>query len=287
MKYFFKSSEFKVILSVLAILVAIFVYTRIVPNDNLVENVISYSTVYAQKAFAKIENFAEDYSYQFREKAEIQDENEKLRSELNALRDKTVDYYNLKSENARYRKYYDLKKSDESLEFVEADVIGKNTGVGLTGFMIGVGSNDGVSVGDAVITENGFVGSVCKVTKCSSQVKTILSADCKIGAVGSRSGETGVLSGNIKFSEQGLTRMGFISAQNDLAIGEIVVTSGIGGMYPKNLKIGEVKSKAYDDYESFYYATIEPFQSIKDIKHVFVITNFAGKGKIEALQSEN
>lgn len=262
-------------------------YTRVVPNDNFVENGISCLTVYVQTAVTKISNWANDYSYQFREKAELEAENQQLRSELSALRGKTVDYYDLKLENARYKKYFDLKKSDKSLKFVEADVIGIGLGYGLDNLMINAGSDLGISVGDAVITENGFVGSVYKVTGSTASVKTILSANCKVGAEGIESGESGVVSGNIRFSERRLTRMEFIAAQSKINIGETVVTSGLGGMYPKNLKIGRVTSKSYDDYDSFYYAEIEPFQDIKNTRHVFVITDFSGKGNLENTSLEN
>ncbi len=274
-------------MGVLAILIGIFVYTRVTPNDNLVENCIARLTVYVQKAVTKISNWADDYYYQFREKADLEAENQKLRGELNALRDKTIDYYDLKLENARYKKYFDLKKSDKSLQFVEADVIGRGLGIDFDNLMIDAGSNLGISAGDAVITENGFVGSVCRVSGSTASVKTILSANCKVGAAGIESGESGVISGNIRFSERGLTRMEFISAQSKINIGETVVTSGLGGIYPKNLKIGRVTSKSYDDYDSFYYAEIEPFQDIKNTRHVFVITGFSGKYNFENVEIEN
>lgn len=274
-------------MGVLVILIGLFVYTRITPNDNFVENCISCSTVYVQKAVAKISNWADDYSYQFREKADLEAENQQLRGELNALRDKTVDYYDLKLENARYKKYFDLKKSDKSLQFVEADVIGRGLGLDFDNLMIDAGSDLGISAGDAVITENGFVGSICKVSGSTASVKTILSANCKVGAAGIESGESGVVSGNIRFSERGITRMEFIAAQSKINIGETVVTSGLGGMYPKNLKIGRVTSKSYDDYDSFYYAEIEPFQDIKNTRHVFVITGFSGKDNFKNVALEN
>ena len=49
---------------------------------------------------------------------------------------------------------------------------------------------------------------------------------------------------------------------------------------PKNLKLGKVKVTDYDSQESAHYAVIEPFEKLKDIKDVFVITDFHGKGAI-------
>lgn len=287
MRDFFKSARFKIILLIFLILFAAFGYTRVCPDDNIIDNGISYLTTYAQGVFARIAKYADDYSYQFREKAELNDENEKLKKEVSSLRDKTVDYYNTKMENERFRKFYDIKKANNSLEFVDANVIGRDSVSDFGNFVIDKGSNAGVSVGDAVITENGFVGSVCKVNACSSYVRSILSADCKIGAVSCETSESGVLSGTAELAQKGLSRMEFISAESPIKPDEIVVTSGIGGMYPRNLKIGKVLSKGYDEYNSFYYANVEPFEDVKNIKNVFVITNFENKGKVEVLSLDD
>ena len=287
MRYFFRSPTFKMIASITLILLLVLGYTRIFPNDNFIENGISYFTTYAGKGYAWIADKIDDYAYQFREKEDLRSENEQLRYELSALRDKVVDYHDLKLENAKLRKLYDIKRDDEELKFVEAGVIGRDIDSDFGNFMIDKGTNDGVSVGDAVITENGFVGSICKINAGASYVRTILSADCKVGVCGSESNETGVLSGNMNFAKSGLTRMEFISAQSPIKQGEIVVTEGIGGMYPRNLKIGTVKSTAYDEHDSFYYAVIEPFENIKAVKKVFVINDFANKGKMEILTSQD
>ena len=287
MKNFFKSAPVKLVLSVVAVLLIIFAYTEICPNNNVVENGISYITVHFQRAAAWVFDKSGDYTHEFREKEELQSENERLQSEISRLRDKTADYYSLKEENESLKSLYDMKSADDSLSFVKAAVIGKGDTLDSGNFVIDRGSDDGISVGDAVITEKGFVGSVCKVNACSSCVRTILSADCKVGVIGVESREDGVLSGNLNFAKDGLTRMTFISAQSPIKVGEMIVTEGVGGMYPKDLKIGKVTKTSYDDHDSFYYAVVEPFQSVKDVKNVYVVNGFRNKGKIEVLNPED
>jgi len=77
---------------------------------------------------------------------------------------------------------------------------------------------------------------------------------------------------------ENLTRMIFIPAQSNIKIGDIIATTGLSGMYPKNLKLGKVKSIDYDSHECSYYAVIEPFENLKYVRDVFVITDFEGKG---------
>ncbi len=287
MRSFFRSAPFKLILTVVIVLLFALAYTRICPDNNFIENGISYITVQFQRGTAWILDKSGDYAHVFREKEELQSENESLQSEINRLRDKTADYYNLKEENESLKNLYDIKEADDSLSFVKASVIGRSDTLDSSNFVIDRGSDDGISVGDAVITDKGFVGSVCKVSACSSRVRTVLSADCKVGVIGAESREDGVLTGNLNFAKDGLTRMAFISAQSPIKIGEMVVTEGVGGMYPKNLKIGKVTKTAYDDHDSFYYAVVEPFQNIKEVKSVYVINDFRNKGKIEILNSED
>lgn len=287
MRSFFRSAPFKLILTVVVVLLFALAYTRICPDNNFIENGISYITVQFQRGAAWIFDRSGDYAHVFREKEELQSENESLQGEINRLRDKTTDYYNLKEENESLKNLYGMKEADDGLSFVKASVIGRSDTLDGSNFVIDRGSDDGVSVGDAVITDKGFVGSVYKVSACSSCVRTVLSADCKVGVIGVESREDGVLTGNLNFAKDGLTRMAFISAQSPIKIGEMVVTEGIGGMYPKNLKIGKVTKTSYDDHDSFYYAVIEPFQNIKEVKSVYVINDFRNKGKIELLNSED
>lgn len=287
MKKFFKSTAFKLILTVITVLLLLLAYTKIFPDNNFVESGISYITVHFQRGAVWVFDKSGDYAYAFREKEELQNENEKLQGEIGRLRDKTIDYYNLKEENESLKNLYNIKSADDSLSFVRADVIGKTDALDSGNFVIDRGSDDGISVGDAVITEKGFVGSVCKVNACSSMVRTILSSDSKVGVIGTESREDGVLSGNLNFAKDGLTRMAFISAQSPIKVGEIIATEGIGGMYPKGLKIGKVTKTAYDDHDSFYYAVVEPFQNVKEVKSVYVINDFRDKGKIEILTSQD
>lgn len=287
MRSFFKSAPFKLILTVVTILLLALLYTKIFPDNNFIENGISYITVQFQRGMAWLFDKSGDYMHVFREKEELQSENEILQREISRLRDKTIDYYNLKEENKSLKNLYGMKEKDDSLKFVRSDVIGKSDTLDSSNFIIDRGSDDGISVGDAVITDKGFVGSVCKVSACSSYVRTILSADCKVGVIGVESREEGVLMGNLNFSKDGLTRMAFISAQSPIKHGEMIVTGGIGGMYPKNLKIGKVTKTSYDEHDSFYYAVVEPFQNIKEVKSVYVINDFENKGKIEILNSSD
>ena len=84
------------------------------------------------------------FSYQFEEKEKLYQENENLKSELNHQRDITVDYYNIKRENERFKKYYDIKESDNSLKFVSASVIGRDQTDIFGDFVLDKGKSSGI-----------------------------------------------------------------------------------------------------------------------------------------------
>ena len=278
---FFKSNQFKILLGVFLISLGIIVYGSVNTEENIFTNVVSYITVPLQKSFSNLSNSAHDFDYYFKEKDELKDENEKLKKEIGELRDTVIDYYDVKRENARFAKYYDFKNSNKSFRFVSAAVIGSSPGEFLGEFVIDCGSKSGISVNDAVITENGMVGVVSQVNSVSSKVKTILSPKANIGALDSRTAESGIVNGSTEKIKDNLTKMKFISSQSDLKNGDIISTNGLSGMYPKNLKVGKILSVDYDDHESSYYATVEPFENIKDVKYVFVVTDFQGKGELK------
>lgn len=90
----------------------------------------------------------------------------------------------------------------------------------------------------------------------------------------------GVVTGSAKLSEKNQTTFSKLKSDNKVKKGDIITTTGISGIYPKGLIVGEVVDICYDTYDTSYYAVIEPYDEIKNLKEVAVITNFTGQGEI-------
>lgn len=211
---------------------------------------------------------------------ELEAENQELKEEIAELRTQLADYYNVKQENERLWRYYDLKAENPQYEILPATVVRRDPNDDFYSFTLDKGKTSDVAVGDPVVTENGIIGWVYEVDAYTAKVKTILSPDAKVGVIDTVSRDSGVVSGNVLYADKNLTTMTRISALNDLKEGDIVTTTGISGIYPAGLIVGEVKEIAFDEYDTSMYAVISPFEDIRTVIDVVVITSFEGQGEI-------
>lgn len=212
---------------------------------------------------------------------ELQAENEQLKKEAADLRTQLVDYYDIKLENARLWKYYKLTKTNPDFQIMPASVIRRDTNEAFYSFTIDAGSSSGISVLDPVMTENGVIGFVNSVNATSSKVTTILSPDFQAGAIDKKTSDSGVVSGNATLSEENKTSFTKIDANANVKKGDIIVTSGIGGVYPSDLILGKVTEIKYDEYDATKYAVIKSYENIKSVTDIIVLTDFKNKGEIK------
>lgn len=274
MNDFFRTKNFKVFVIILAVVCVISVLSA--TDNSLFSGLINASTKGLSQVTAAAAASLDTADYD-----ELLAENEKLRSENAELRSQLVDYYDLQKENERLWNYYDIKKENPSYTIIPSNVIKRDTNDDFYSFTLDVGTNLGVSVNDPVITENGLVGWVYKADLATCKVKTILSPDTKAGAVDKVTGDSGVISGSTELCDDNLTAFTKIAADNTIKKGDIIVTSGTGGVYPGNLIIGEAQEIKYNEYDTTMYAVVKPYEDIKSITAAAVITGFDGKGEIK------
>lgn len=280
MKDFFTSKGFKILLATVFIVSGLSIVS-FQYSDNAVKSVWSAICAPIQNITTHIVDFAGKLFEDSKSVDEYESEINRLKSEIEALREKLVNYTELENENKKYAEYMQIKKSNESLKFTPAAVISRDTNENFYGFMINQGSSSGISVNDPVITSAGVVGKVVSVNLFSAKVVTILSPECNVGAAERTTLDSGVINGNIKLADQNLVKMLYIPAQTKMPIDGMIITTGLGGVFPRNLPIGRVKELKNDDYSSSRYAIVEPYQDIRVVRDVLVVTSFDGKGAIE------
>ena len=268
------SKSFKKLICLLVV-VAVLVAVGGFSGSNFISSVINGITLPMSEVSAAVTKEAVKPSYE-----ELEKENEELGKEIASLRTQLADYYNVLQENERLWRYYDLKKENPQYEILPATVVRRDPNDDFYSFTLDKGTSADVSVGDPVVTENGLVGWVYQVDLYTAKVKTILSPDAKVGVIDTVSRDSGVASGNVLYADQNLTTITRLSAQNTMKAGDIVITTGISGMYPPGLVVGEVKEVEFDEYDTSVYAVISPFEDIRTVIDVVVITGFEGQGSI-------
>ena len=213
-------------------------------------------------------------------KEELRAEVEALKKENAALREQLADYVDTKAENEKLWKYYELKKQNPSYQIAPGNVIRRDANDDFYSFTLDVGTSVGVAVNAPVITDNGLAGWVCQADAATCKVKTILSPDTKASVQDKLSGDSGVLSGSVTLSDKNLTGMNKLAENHKLKQGDMVVTSGTGGVYPAGLQVGEVQSIEFNKYDASRYAVIKPYEDVRQITAAAVITGFDKKGQV-------
>lgn len=274
MRELITSKSFKKLICVLLVLITLMTLSAI-SDRSVVSDLLSRLTLGLQEVSATAAEKASSKSYD-----ELIRENRELQSEVAELRTQLVDYYDVKQENARLWRYYDLKRDYPQYELLPATVVRRDPNDDFYSFTINQGYTDGVSEGDPVVTEKGLVGWVSGVDATTARVKTILSPDTKVGAIDCVSRDSGIVTGSVYYADKGLCTMTKVSAQNTMVAGDIVISTGVSGLYPSSLILGEVVEIKFDEYDTSKYAIIKPFEDIKAVIDVVVITDFDGQGEI-------
>jgi len=212
---------------------------------------------------------------------EIYEENEKLRMLAAAYARDKVEYNFIKSENQRLME--NLKFTEHQMEmndysFMIAHVISVNNDANNRTININLGSKHGVEKNMAVVTKDGLVGIVNSVSPFTasitpytelSSISTNFNA-ISATAMGKESESFGILSDYS--AEQDRILMTKIGENDPMEDGDVIITSGLGNIYPRGLRVGEVESLKVGDFGLTYVATIKPFVNLNQLTEVFVVS---------------
>lgn len=276
---FFKSRNFKILTGILAALIAtMFVTAYLGGTASPVSQVAGFITAPFQKLSSGISGMAVAFFQRFLSSEQLYEENQALQEEVRNLREKLVDLDSYKKDNEHYRQYLDLKERNPTFVFEPAQVIGREPNDRFYGFMVDKGSLDGVAVYDPVITPDGLVGWVSEVGLSYAKVSTILDVSMDVGAVDSRTRDIGVVTGEVTLAKDGLCKLSYLPRENTVQTGDLVITSGLGGVFPKGLIIGTVLDLQTEKSGISMFATVQPASEIKTLSEVFLLTSFSGQG---------
>lgn len=248
-------------------------------NVSFVESGVSSVVGFVQKGIYHANVSTKDFFGFVFNFYDVKEENDKLKKENNELKNELVSYYSLKSENKSLKKDLSIKDTLSDYSYKGAQVVGKSSGDWSDEFVINIGSNDGVTKEMVVVAGEGLVGKVTSVGKNSAKIETLSSENISVGAAAvNRSQSEGAVRGYTDSDDKTLAEMYFLPSTTDIKEGDTVVTSGTGNIYPKNIRIGTVKSLVTDKIKGSKDAIIKPFVDFSKLQEVFVVIP---KDKIE------
>ncbi|MBR5524342.1 MAG: rod shape-determining protein MreC [Clostridia bacterium] len=281
MKNFLKSLLARTVGVVALVLLGVMIYSATTGGlATIPETLTGLIVTPIQSLTTSVSNGVSDFFGNLTGGGELRAQLEELKKENAALRQQLVDYNDLKQTNAWYSEILGLHEENPEYTFAAGRVIARDPSDYYGNFTIAAGQNSGVSVNDPVVATDGtLVGVVEEVGLTFAKVRTVLDPSTKVAAQISRTGDTAYTAGStVDMARMNCLRMNTLERSSGVGVGDFVVTSGIGGVYPAGLLIGSVKEVRSATDGMTLDADVDLFAEIYDLKQVMVITSFAGQG---------
>ena len=213
-----------------------------------------------------------DRAFQY---AELAAENEFLRQRVAQLERDAIAGQDAQRENERMKDLLGLAEERPELQYRDAAVVRRASSNWTADLTIDRGTLGGVEVNDCVIDQYGhLIGVVTEASPNSSRVTTILDPTLELGGRVARTDEDAVLEGDFTLMQEGLLRLSFVSEEAKLVTGDQVTTSGLGGVYPRGLVVGSVRTLEVEKDGVSRYAKVEPAADIDGVQYVYVIVDY-------------
>ena len=275
MNDFFRSKTFKIIAVLLAAVLAFFlraVYTGgLMPALSHIGGAVA--TPFGE-FFAGIGNGIQDFFQPIFHGRELQKENEDLQKLVDELTRRQADYDELKNQNDLYRRFFSISDSNADYTLEPATVIAHVPDDPSGSFIINIGQSQGIASGMPVITENGLVGIVGRVSERYCRVLTLMDPAVNIGVLDSTTLDTGILTGDAAMSEDNTARLTYLRLQSEAAAGDLILTSGYGEQIPQGLTVGYLSEVSLAATGLTLEGVIDLSAWPENARQVFVITDF-------------
>lgn len=196
----------------------------------------------------------------------VRRENIELRKSVKRLNERIVANNEAIAANIRLKQLLDLKESIQ-LPSLAVSVIGEDSSAWFKTLVVDRGSADGLMEGMPVVAAGGVVGRLVKVAPHSSRVLLLTDHASAIAAIVQRSRARGVVRG----AGGGRCSLEFTVKDEDVKVGDTVISSGIGGVFPKGLPIGEVSMVKKGEYGVFQTIEVRPLVNIGKLEEMLVL----------------
>lgn len=224
--------------------------------------------------FDDIRLWANDALGTVRDLRTLRERNIELQARVDRLTVENLQLSEAMNENERLRALLNFAAIHPNYDYRGGQIIARslvsNPSPFIDRFEIDLGENVGLQSGMPVVTDRGLVGRIRTVYPRSSEVLLLTDASSSINVMTQASRAFGVLRGR----NQQLPLLEYIPQDVELAVGDIVLTSGLGGSFPKGLVVGQITEVIRNDNMDFQQAVVQPTVNFTRLELVLVITNF-------------
>lgn len=257
-------------------IITIIVLVLLVILTNVNRDNLSYAEGFAttiimpiQNAFTMLKHKVTGDTEFFTNLNTLKNENEQLKQRNNELETQVRELEVLKAENSRLQEYANLTEKYQEYETIAAYVIDKDVSNYSSNIVINVGSKQGVEKNMTVIADKGLVGHVISVTDSTAKVQVIVDSASSVSAMISTSEESIICKGSVDNNK--VLNASYIDTSSELLVGDSVVTSGLGGIYPKGITIGTIKQVVNTSNITDRYAIVDTAVDFSRLYTVLVV----------------
>ena len=253
----------------IGIIITIIILTVLVIITNLDISKFSFIEGITQKLVMPVQNGLTYLKNKISKNNSFFENIDELKKQLEELNKTASELGIIKAENKTLREYANLTDKYTKYEGIPAYIINRDLSNLNSTIVINVGTKDGVTANMPVVSENGVVGHTISVTETTAKVQPIIDSSSSISAVMNISRDNLIVKGELGKSNE--LKATYISTDADLVLQDDVETSGLGGIYPKGLKIGKLTQIVQTKNPTEKYAIIEPAVDFTKLETVLVI----------------
>ena len=259
MRDFFKTTRFKVILCVLALLLGFMIQAA---YSGTLSSVASKAIGFVSTPFQAVSSAVTGWFGGFFDRLtladELLEENTQLQQQVRQLQGQLADLDRYKSENETYREMLQIQEAHPTFEMEAASVIARDSGSRFYSFKIDRGSDQGIALQDPLIIQAGMVGIISEVGPNYAVVTTA-------------SRDPGMVEGDVALAQEGKTKLRYLAPTSEVKAGELVMSSDLGGTYPADLLIGTVLEVQMESSGISKYAVVQPAVNASEVTSVMVV----------------
>lgn len=263
-----KKIIFIIIFSILVIMFVAFFFRK--SNNKVVSSVATFVSKPINVVYSEIYKVTNSQSSDIEE---LRAQNEELKKENEQLKIQALESQKIIDENTTLKEMVNIQKKYQHYNTVMANIIYREHDNWTQTFTIDVGSNDGIELNQTVVHEDGLVGYISSVKETTSVVTTILDASSSVSVNISTINEPAVVNGDLELKSKNRLKLTYIPLDTEIAVSDMLYTSGIGVMYPSSIPVGRIVEIVNSKNDVNRYALVEPSVNISKISEVAVIVN--------------